>query len=63
MKPAQFVCQLILCIIVVEANEEKVKIRGAFQYWMDNTCVRFQEVPHNFVTTGHHIMLTRDGRG
>ena len=50
-------------ILAVEADDEKTKIRAAFQHWMGATCVRFQEVEPDFETKDHHILVTNDGAG
>jgi astacin len=43
-----------------QSEGQRVIIRGAFQHWMDNTCVRFSEVPSFEQLTEPHILLTNE---
>ncbi|KAI0215091.1 Zinc metalloproteinase dpy-31 [Lamellibrachia satsuma] len=42
---------------------EKSVIRSAFQHWMDQTCVRFQEVPTVQTVSENHVLITKNGAG
>ncbi|KAK2191475.1 hypothetical protein NP493_53g21035 [Ridgeia piscesae] len=44
------------------SESQKEKIRGAFQHWSDQTCIRFREVgTHDRVTTNHILVSANSG--
>ena len=60
----QFYASIILtfrgfCLCEIIAEEEKLKIRLAFEHSEANTCVRFAEVELGTNLTGNHLLLTK----
>jgi len=43
---------------VLLAFSEMAKIRDAFSYWADNTCIRFREVPKNQNVASGNLLIT-----
>ena len=61
----------IICVKIYTTNfplhylawEEQEKIRGAFQHWEANTCVRFEEVPISQNLKEHHLLISAHTTG